>query len=83
MNDGPFRIDGQGNLVGPGVFIKREQQHPRMPGVIMLTVDQVNRLYAIGAHLGRADVLLQQRRQKDRISSVLVELGHDSDEPPP
>lgn len=84
MSNGPFKLDEDGNLIGPGLFIPREQrlQVPALRavnGVIVLTLEQLNALYGLGVQAGRLEEAAYYKRLKARTESVKIT---DAPEPP-
>jgi len=78
MNDGPFKLDKNGHIVGPISL----PSIPGMPGVVAVTVDQLNLLYNLGREAARMEDALMRRRQRERIQTVIADLELDLEPPP-
>lgn len=78
MSDGPFKLGKDGHIVGPVPL----PSIPGMPGVVAVTVDQLNRLYNLGREAARMEDAALRRRQKERIVSVIADLELDLEPPP-
>lgn len=76
-DDGPFKLK-DGVITGPIPL----PSVPGMPGVVVATVDALNRLYQLGRMQGKLEEEAGRRIRKSRIASVIADLELDLEPPP-
>ena len=77
-DDGPFKRRDNGVISGPLPLT----EVPGLPGLVVLSIDLVNRLYQLGRLHGRIEAEAGQRARKSRIASVIADLELDLEPPP-
>lgn len=68
----PFKIDEQGNVVGPGFFVRAAEQP--VPGHVLLSIDMLNLLYSAGHLAGKLTATTVKKAEKERVARVLDEV---------
>ena len=77
-DDGPFKRLDSGVISGPIPLV----EVPGLPGLVLLSVDLVNRLYQLGRLHGKLEEEVGRRVRKSRIASVIADLELDLEPPP-